>query len=149
MFNAFLYDITSTTQYVPHDTPAAQDIMKLLGGPQAAGAHVAMDTWGNIRIPALEYLPNYDPEKPDRWLQVPWTESVQNYASLVGDRVHGIDRGFTGNITFNITSSYQSLNVSAHRVCKDSAILILTVCVSVLPGYTSPVMISIRGTRPI
>jgi hypothetical protein len=116
IFSSVLYDITSSIQYVNHSTPAAQGIIELLGGQQAAGAQAAMDMWGNVRIPALEYLPDYNPKKPDRWLQVPWTKSTQNYASLIGDRVYGIDWGFTGNTTFNITSSYQSLNVSAYLV---------------------------------
>jgi hypothetical protein len=126
IYSAALYDITSGIQYVNHTTPAASSTIALLGGDQAAGIQSALDLWGNLRIPALEYLPDYNAEQPDRWLQVPWTESIQNYASLIGDRVDGIDRAVEGNITFDITSSYQSFRVGAYCPYKTCFDLVLT-----------------------
>lgn len=83
-----------------------------LGGFQAAGIQAATDPWGNLRIPSIEYLDTYDSAIPNEWVQVPWMDNLQNYSSLVGDRFEGLDRSFTGNTTFNMTSSYQSLDVS-------------------------------------
>jgi hypothetical protein len=126
IYSAALYDVTARIQYVDHRTPAASRTIELLGGHQAAGIESASDLWGNLRIPALEYLPDYDAEQPGRWFQVPWTESIQNYASLIGDRMDGIDRAVTGNITFDITSSYQSFRVGVYCPYHTYLELILT-----------------------
>jgi hypothetical protein len=64
-----------------------------------------------VRIPHLEYQDTFDANDPHAWISTPWSESVQNVQSLVGDVVHGINRTFTGNTTFNVTSSYQKFNV--------------------------------------
>jgi hypothetical protein len=59
-----------------------------------------MDNWGNVKIPLLEYL---DPETAsDGWIPVP----AQNisYSSVLGNPIAGIP--FSGNVTFQITSSY-------------------------------------------
>lgn len=90
-----------------------------LGGPESAGMQAATDPWGNIRIPNIHDLTEYEPEDPFKWKNVPWTSGVQNYVSLVGDRIDGVESNFTGNTTFNFTSGLQNLNVSA--LCKRHA----------------------------
>jgi hypothetical protein len=126
LFGAALYDVTSSIQNVDQSTPAAQRVVQLLGGQDSAATQAAQDPWGNLRIPVLEDLPSYDSEQSEQWLQVPWTNSVQNYASLIGDSVVGINRGFTGNITFNITSSYQSFKVSVYCTSRGYCNTVLT-----------------------
>lgn len=112
LYSALLYDVVPTIQYVdPNDATYKDTIMKL-GGPQPAGVQAAMDPWGNLRIPHLEYSADYDPSDPHRWISVPWQDDVQNFSSLIGARFDGVDRVFTGNTTFNISSSYQTLDVS-------------------------------------
>jgi hypothetical protein len=89
-----------------------QGIITLLGGPNSAAVQAATDAWGNVRIPNLEYHSEYDNSKPMQWLQTPWETKVLNYSSLLGEPVTGIDRNFTGNTSFTISSSYQSFKVS-------------------------------------
>lgn len=112
LYPAALYDVMSNTQYVDNDNASFKNAIMTLGGPQAAGIQAATDSWGNLRIPNIEYLSGYDSSRPRNWVQVPWENGLQNYSSLVGDRIDGLDRSFTGNTTFNMTSSYQILNVS-------------------------------------
>jgi hypothetical protein len=107
LYSAAVYDVTSTTQYVDKTNSTYQDIAWSLGGERSAGVQAAADAWGNIRMPNLQALPGYDPENPHRWVNVPWRDAIQNYSGLVGDRIEGVNRKFTGNTTFNTTSSYQ------------------------------------------
>jgi hypothetical protein len=113
LYSAAFYDTIISTQYANSTDAKFQDILLRLGGNQSAGIQSATDSWGNLRIPHLEYHPAYNSADPHRWVDTPWTESVQNYTSLIGDEIQGVDRGFTGNTTFNITSSYQSFNVGS------------------------------------
>lgn len=113
LYSAALYGAISNTQYVDNDNATFQNTIMTLGGSQAAGVQAATDSWGNLRIPSIEYLSTYDPAHPEKWVQVPWKDQLQNYSSLVGDRFDGLDRGFTGNTTFNMTSSYQNFDVSS------------------------------------
>ena len=111
LYLAALYDVTSNVQYVDNDNATFQEKIMMLGGSSAAGIQAAMDSWGNVRIPNIDYLSKYDQTRPNEWVEVPWRNSMQNYSSLIGDRFDGLDRGFTGNTTFNMTSSYQHFNV--------------------------------------
>lgn len=83
-----------------------------MGGEKSVAVQAATDNWGNVRIPNLKYLSNYHPDDPHAWIDTPWDTQVLNYSSLVGDRIDGVDRAFTGNTTFTILSSYQDFNVS-------------------------------------
>ena len=114
LFSAALYDSVVRTQYSDNTSPAYENIVLSLGGHEAAGVQAATDPWGNLRVPNLKYFPGYDSKRSDRWLDVPWKESIQNYSSLVGDRIDGVHQNFTGNTTFNITSSFQNFGVSSN-----------------------------------
>ena len=105
-YSTALCDITASIQYVDKSTRTYQDIATIQGGEGSTGVQAAVDSWGNVHMPNLQAQPDYNPDDPHRWLNIPWLESVQNYSSLVGDRIEGVDRNFTGNTTFNITSSY-------------------------------------------
>lgn len=111
LYSAALYDVMSNTQYVDNNNASFKESIMTIGGSQAAGRQAATDSWGNLRIPNMEYLVEYDSSRPHDWIQVPWKDHLQNYSSLVGDRIDGLDRSFTGNTTFNMTSSYQNFNV--------------------------------------
>jgi hypothetical protein len=111
LYSAALYDITSATQYVDKTNTTYQDIAIMIGGESSAGVQAATDRWGNIKMPNLQALPKYNPEEPHNRVDVPWLDAVQNYSSLVGEGIAGIDRNLTGNTTFNATSSYQSFSV--------------------------------------
>jgi hypothetical protein len=112
LYISAVYDIIAKTQYVNQSSQAYQDIILSLGGRQAAGAQASMDPWGNVRIPHLEYLDTYQTTDPYEWHKTPWTKEVQNWSSLIGDPLQGLNRTFIGNTTFKITSSYQKFTVS-------------------------------------
>jgi hypothetical protein len=83
----------------------------MMGGEKTVAVQAAMDTWGNVRIPALQYLSDYNPDHPHRWIETPWNEMILNYSSLLGDRVDGVDRKSIGNTTFTVVSSSQHHSV--------------------------------------
>ncbi|KAJ0345992.1 hypothetical protein KNSL1_007902 [Colletotrichum chrysophilum] len=120
-YSSVLASTTSQTQYC-NGTCGANftDLIARMGGTRAAAEHVAMDPWGNPRIPSLKHAPGYDAARPEEWLAVPWRESVQEYSSLIGNRYHGLRPEFVGNVTFTIEASYmevydvRTLEVAVH-----------------------------------
>jgi hypothetical protein len=66
LYTAAIYNIISRTQYVDHNSPTYRDVISSLGGQSAAGIQAAMDPWGNVRIPHLEYLEDYDRRDPHK-----------------------------------------------------------------------------------
>ena len=79
-----------------------------------------VDAWGNVRIPRLQSLAGYDPNHPEKWIEVPYQSNVVNYTSLLGVPVTGISEGFntrpsslqSGNFTFSIGANYHNFQVS-------------------------------------
>lgn len=116
LYASAVYDVISRIQNVDNTTSEYLDLISILGGQKSAGVQAAMDIWGNLRIPNIDYLPGYDAKHPEEWLEVPWRTSVQNYASLIGDVFEGVRRGRNGLTAFNLTSSYQSLDVSGYAL---------------------------------
>jgi len=116
LYSSTLYDYVSSTQYVDPTNSVTKGVVTVLGGQGSAAVQAAMDTWSNVRIPSLEYHPEYSSVDPHRWLETPWSQRLMNYSSLVGDRVDGVNRSFIGNTTFTSSSSYQSYKVDA-RSC--------------------------------
>lgn len=123
-FSTTLYDYAARTQYVDITHGEAKRVVTMMGGETTVATQAAMDTWGNVRIPALEYLNGYDPEHPTRWVKTPWDQKILNYSSLLGDRVHGVDRSVVGNTTFRIESSYQHYSVGPLVSSNGSFVLI-------------------------
>jgi hypothetical protein len=111
-YSTTLYDYVARMQYVDTTHGEAKRVVTMMGGETTVATQAAMDTWGNIRIPALEYLDEYDAKHPNRWVETPWNQRILNYSSLLGDRVNGVDRSVVGNTTFTIESSYQHHSVS-------------------------------------
>jgi hypothetical protein len=112
VYSSLLFDYTASTQYVDPTNAIRANTISILGGEDSAAVQAAMDIRGNVRIPNLEYLPDYDTESPHRWLKTPWDHKILNYTSLFGERIGGLDHSFTGNTTFLISSSYQHFDVS-------------------------------------
>jgi hypothetical protein len=111
LYSAAVYDAVSSLQYVDTTNATYQNTIMMLGGEKYAATQAGTDAWGNIRIPNLQALSDYNSEAPHQWVDVPWTETIQNYSSLAGDRIEGLKQNFTGNTTFTITSSYQGFDV--------------------------------------
>jgi hypothetical protein len=126
IYSAALYDIVSRIQNVDNGTSEYAGLISALGGVEAASAQAAMDIWGNLRIPSLEYLDDHDTQNPHMWHDVPQTNSVPVYASLIGDLFQGIERGMNGTTSFNLTSSYQKFNVSPTVPVFDNILILVT-----------------------
>ncbi|KAH0430250.1 hypothetical protein CcaCcLH18_07923 [Colletotrichum camelliae] len=120
-YSSVLASTTSQTQYC-NGTCGGDDFADLvarLGGTRAAAEQVAMDPWGNPRVPSLKHAPGYDASRPEEWLSVPWRESVQDYSSLIGNRYHGLRPEFVGNVTFTIEASYMEVYDCTEWLCQD------------------------------
>ncbi|KAI8270934.1 hypothetical protein K4K58_006729 [Colletotrichum sp. SAR11_239] len=119
-YSSVLASTTAQTQYC-NGTCGANftDLIARMGGTRAAAEQVAMDPWGNPRIPSLKHAPGYDAARPEEWLAVPWRESVQEYSSLIGNRYHGLRPEFVGNVTFTIEASYMEVYDCAEWLCQD------------------------------
>ncbi|KDN71479.1 hypothetical protein CSUB01_07832 [Colletotrichum sublineola] len=94
------------TQYCNGTCDGFEDLIGRLGGRTAAAAQISTDPWGSPKIPRLRYVPGFDSSQPQNWLSVPWKERVLEYSSFIGKRIHGLDPGFIGNVTFTIVTSY-------------------------------------------
>jgi hypothetical protein len=70
----------------------------------------SLDSWGNLKIPMIESLPGYLEGQAQTWLVVDGgnTETPPVYSSLLGVPIANIPRD--GNTTFNLETSYWSLN---------------------------------------
>jgi hypothetical protein len=112
LYSTSLYDNAARTQYVDVSQGVAKNVVTMMGGESSIATLGAMDTWGNVRIPALQYVDGYDSDRPHRWLKTPWDEKIQNYSSLLGERVAGLNLKSVGNTTFTLESSFQSFKVS-------------------------------------
>lgn len=86
--------------------------ISLLGGPERAGRELAVDAWGNIRIPALHRLEGYNPVDEFEWVHIPQDPGVLDYSSLIGVIYRGISPEFEGNTTMLINQSYHKFSVS-------------------------------------
>ena len=64
------------------------------------------DSWGNLKIPVLEALGDYDPTNTSRWLPVS-SASNPTYSSLIGLPLGSLATGT--NLTFSIDTHYMSL----------------------------------------
>lgn len=90
-----------------------EDAINRLSLP-AAISGTRQDMWGNVRIPTLHLLPGYDENSPEQWVDVP-TDSIVEVESLVGVPIRGIRDTGIGNVTFEISASYNLFEVSNSR----------------------------------
>ena len=68
------------------------------------------DAWGNLKIPMLELLDNYDPLDISKWLSVNRTINL-TYSSLIGLPIAPLKTGT--NLTFSLDTFYMLLRCDA------------------------------------
>ncbi|KAF5488751.1 hypothetical protein CGCF413_v012368 [Colletotrichum fructicola] len=78
---------------------------------------MTIDPWGNPRVPSLKHVAGYNASNPEKWLAVPWNQSVQNYSSLIGNHPYGIGSDLVGNVSFIINASYIDVYNCANWIC--------------------------------
>ncbi|KAF4905625.1 hypothetical protein CGCF415_v008222 [Colletotrichum fructicola] len=106
LYSSVLTSVTSGTQHCDSTCAGYDNLIKRLGGTQAAAVQMTIDPWGNPRVPSLKHVAGYNASNPEKWLAVPWNQSVQNYSSLIGNHPYGIGSDLVGNVSFIINASY-------------------------------------------
>jgi len=107
-----LYDSGTRVIHSNGSAPAFSDAVGALGGRQAAVEAVQEDLWGNVRVPFIHMLDEYDPLRPEKWIDVP-TDRVAPYQPLIGVPIRGILQDRVGNTTVYINSTYHFLKASS------------------------------------
>lgn len=114
VYSSALFRPDIGTQY---NKPSKQydHTISLLGGVERAGRELAVDAWGNIRIPALHQLDGYDANNKFEWVHIGQDSGVLNYSSLIGVIYRGIPPDFEGNTTMLVNQSYHRFSVRSPR----------------------------------
>ncbi|KAM5522360.1 hypothetical protein FOXYSP1_16251 [Fusarium oxysporum f. sp. phaseoli] len=89
-------------------SPQFENVVKKLGGTPRAVRLGQQDQWRNVRIPFMEYLPDYDDGNPTAWTPVPSNQIVP-YSSFMGVPIRGGSFSREGNSTMVLQSRYQIL----------------------------------------
>jgi hypothetical protein len=76
LYSSMLFDYTASTQYVDPTDTVRDDTITILGGEGSAAIQAAMDIRGNVQIPNLKYLPEYDSNSPYQWLKTSWDHKI-------------------------------------------------------------------------
>jgi hypothetical protein len=79
------------------------------GGFAESAKLMQRDLWRNVRVPFIHTLPGYRNEETD-WISVP-SDTIPRYSSFIGVPIRGFPSREEANTTFNIQTSYQTLNV--------------------------------------
>ncbi|KAI1841617.1 hypothetical protein JX266_012170 [Neoarthrinium moseri] len=113
IYNSALFDLSSGLQFSKNTSDDYELILARLGGMDAAIARGSMDPWGNVRTPSLRRVPGYDPDDPERWLDVPPEQTTIGAASLIGSVVRGIPLDFTGSTAFTMGTNYHEFSCTS------------------------------------
>ncbi|KAG5777685.1 hypothetical protein H9Q73_008642 [Fusarium xylarioides] len=97
---------------VSHGNGSSVDFVEVaysIDGADGVGRLGRRDLWQNVRIPYLQLLPEYNPEKPHDWITVPSDWAVP-WVSLVGIPIRGGSTIGAGNSTMVVQSHYQTFS---------------------------------------
>ncbi|KAF5710510.1 hypothetical protein FGLOB1_5449 [Fusarium globosum] len=89
-------------------SPQFKIVVEKLGGTPRAVRLGQQDQWRNVRIPFMEYLPDYDDGNPTAWTPVPLNQIVP-YSSFMGVPIRGGSLSREGNSSMMLQSRYQIL----------------------------------------
>ncbi|KAF4493565.1 hypothetical protein FAGAP_10304 [Fusarium agapanthi] len=89
-------------------SPHFENVVKKLGGTPRAVRLGQQDQWRNVRIPFMEYLPDYDDGNPMAWTPV-LSNQIVPYSSFMGVPVRGGSFSREGNSSMVLQSRYQIL----------------------------------------
>jgi len=105
LYGSALFAPDAGTQYANGSSASFSDLINRLGGLAPAIKTSTMDMWGNVRIPVIHLLPNFDPSQPQEWTDVP-SDEVAPYSSIIGVPSRGLPASGIGNATFDVTANY-------------------------------------------
>lgn len=101
----------SALQFIGQLSGSQLDAIKRAGGMEAVLESSSQDTWGNLRTPSLESLPQYQAAEPKDWVNVP-TDSITGFASLIGQPIGRLAVNSSGSSNFTISDSYHNFDCS-------------------------------------
>ncbi|KAI8712364.1 hypothetical protein NCS52_01334400 [Fusarium sp. LHS14.1] len=111
MFGAAISASNAIAQGSNGSSPNFDAAIRGLGGADTAIAAARMGLWQNVRVLEITDLPGYNQQDPYRWLHVP-TDRLVTYESLVGVPVRGILQETPGNTSFQLSTTYATLECS-------------------------------------
>ncbi len=106
MTNSSFPDVFTGHDYGGFAIPVNSLFLSSLGAP-ASIRNSSMDTWGNLMVPMLEYLPQYTNNSSQEWLRVDNVSNTPTYAGFIGVPTANIP--ITLNSSFNIETSYWNI----------------------------------------
>ncbi|KAK7513644.1 hypothetical protein IWZ03DRAFT_443995 [Phyllosticta citriasiana] len=110
VYGAALSAANSAVLLANGSSPGFEDAVQRITPSEAING-TRQDMWGNVRIPLLHLLPGYNRSSPHQWVDVLLDEVVA-FESLIGVPVRGISTSDAGNMTFNLSASYNVLDCS-------------------------------------
>ncbi|KAH7121729.1 hypothetical protein B0J13DRAFT_512378 [Dactylonectria estremocensis] len=111
MFGAALSAPNALAQASNGSSPYFDTAVRQLGGAAVASVAARVDLWGNVRVPEITSLLGYRSQDPHRWIEVP-SDQLVTYESLVGVPVRGMPSEAAGNLSFQLSAAYLTLECS-------------------------------------
>ncbi|KAK7416466.1 hypothetical protein QQX98_005170 [Neonectria punicea] len=105
--------------YGTYCAPVIALFLSSLGAPDSTKLS-SLDTWGNIKVPYLEVLPDYKGPTSKDWVSINQHENGTNaptYSSLIGLPMAGIPEN--DNTTFTIETSYLTFDCDSLTMVDD------------------------------
>ncbi|KPA41667.1 hypothetical protein FLAG1_05421 [Fusarium langsethiae] len=112
MFGAALSAPNALAQASNGSSTNFDAVIQDLGGVDVASNNARVDLWGNVRVPEITQLPDYDSSNPYKWIKVP-SDQLVTYESLIGIPIRGIPSNSAGNFTLQASASYMALECSS------------------------------------
>lgn len=121
LFGAALFSPEAALQYegdVWTDDENYSSTVSRLGGTDTVIKRSTTDIWGNVRIPVLHLLNEYDPFAPSEWVDVlPSIVDIPPYESIIGVPIRDLPLAEAGNMTFTIEANYNKFEVLYYHRC--------------------------------
>ncbi|KPM44775.1 hypothetical protein AK830_g1767 [Neonectria ditissima] len=102
-------DTFSGSSFGAYVSPVVALFLSSLGAPNVTTLS-SLDTWGNIKVPMLDVLPDFQGSASKDWIPINTFENgtdIPTYSSLIGIPVAGIPEN--QNSTFTLETSYLNL----------------------------------------
>ncbi|XEU99578.1 hypothetical protein FSHL1_004865 [Fusarium sambucinum] len=112
MFGAALSAPNALAQASNGSSANFEAVIQKLGGVGIAVGNAKVDLWGNVRVPEITQLPNYDSSDPYKWIEAP-SDQLVTYESLIGIPIRGIPPSSAGNFTLEVSATYMALKCSS------------------------------------
>lgn len=110
VYSAALQDPKSAALLSNDSSDSYKDYLKRINRLEAING-TRQDLWGNVRVPFLHLLPNFNESDRRSWVNVSM-DQVTPFASLMGVPIRSSDDTAVGTAELQLSSSYHVLDVS-------------------------------------